>query len=201
MAKMNLPNRLTVFRLILVPFCVAVTVLPESVLPSYVSLFIALAIFIVASVTDALDGKIARSRNLITDFGKFLDPLADKFLVIGEMMALVYRYDAYRPWLFWVLFVVVFRELAVTSLRLIISSGSSHIVLAAGILGKIKTVCQMVFLCAILAEPAIYSLLKLETLVKWPPLALVFAALTVIFTLWSGIDYFVKNAKYLDADK
>ncbi len=201
MSKLNLPNRLTLFRLILVPFVVAIIVLPESLIPGRISSLIALALFIVASVTDAIDGHIARSRNLITDFGKFLDPLADKFLVIGVMMALVYRYDSLRSWFFWVMLVVVFRELAVTSLRLMISSGENHIVLAAGKLGKIKTVCQMVCLCAVLFEPAVYSFAGLEKLAVWPPLTLVFSALTLIFTLWSGIDYFVKYGKYLDSSK
>ena len=197
MKKMNLPNKLTLLRLFMVPSCVAATLIPGTV-PA----ILAIILFIAAAVTDALDGNIARKRNLITDFGKFMDPLADKFMVIGELLAIVYRFDRIRPWFFWVAFAVVFRELAVTSLRLILVSSDKHLVLAAGILGKCKTVCQMVCIVAVLLEQLFLSLW--ETAPAWtadyPPLSVAFSALTFIFTVWSGIDYFVKYGKYLDAE-
>ena len=99
-AKLNLPNRLTLARLIMVPFCIAAVLLPVTLVPEWLSRLIAAMLFVAASVTDCLDGKIARSRGLITDFGKLLDPLADKFMVIGTMMAILYRYDNVSSWLF-----------------------------------------------------------------------------------------------------
>lgn len=115
-AKMNLPNRLTVLRLIMVPVFIAVMVLPDSVVPALVTGIIGAFLFITAAMTDMLDGKIARKYGLITDFGKLMDPLADKFMVIGALTVIVYRYDTLRPVFIWALLVVVFRELAVTSL-------------------------------------------------------------------------------------
>jgi len=203
MSKMNLPNKLTLFRLFMVPFCVAAILIPESVLRADIASVVALVLFVAAAVTDALDGKIARKYHLITDFGKFMDPLADKFMVIGAMMAVVYKNDCIRPWFFWVMFAVVFRELAITSLRLILVSSEAHLVVAADILGKIKTVCQMVCVCAVLIEPTIIGLFDNvpEWMTTYPPLSFVFSMLTVLFTVWSGVDYFVKYGKYLDADK
>ena len=96
-AKMNLPNRLTVLRLIMVPVFIAVMVLPDSVVPALMTGIIGAFLFITAAVTDMLDGKIARKYGLITDFGKLMDPLADKFMVIGALTVIVYRYDTLRP--------------------------------------------------------------------------------------------------------
>ena len=107
-AKMNLPNRLTVLRLIMVPVFIAVMVLPDSVVPALVTGIIGAFLFITAAVTDMLDGKIARKYGLITDFGKLMDPLADKFMVIGALTVIVYRYDMLRPVFIWALLVVVF---------------------------------------------------------------------------------------------
>lgn len=200
-AKLNLPNRLTVLRLVTVPFCVAAAVMPESVMPGWLSALIALVLFIAASVTDALDGHIARKYSLITDLGKFLDPLADKFLVIGVMLAAVYRYDAIRPWFFWVVFTVIFRELAVTSLRLVAVSSGSRKVIAAGWTGKIKTVCQMICICAVLGEPLICRLMPeggfAAFIAGYRPLTLLFSALTVIFTLLSAVIYFKRYGGFL----
>ena len=194
MSKMNLPNKLTLLRLFLVPVCVAATLIPGTV-PA----ILAIVLFVAASVTDTLDGKIARKRNLISDFGKFLDPLADKFMVIGELLAIVYRFENIRPWFFWVSFAVIFRELAVTSLRLILVSSDKHIVLAASTLGKWKTGCQMSCIIAVLLEQLVLSLWESAPawIAAYPPLSVVSSALTFVFTVWSGIDYFVKYGKYL----
>ncbi len=192
---MNLPNKLTVFRLILVPFCVAAVVMPESVIPAWVSAVAAAIIFAAASFTDMLDGRIARKYGLVTDFGKFLDPLADKFMVIGTMMAIVYRNDAIRPWFFWLVLCVIFREFAVTSLRLMISSSSGEVV-AAAMPGKIKTVLQMFTVLSALLEPVFAGLSGAgEGYYKLLPVTLCLSVLALLFTLWSGIDYFVSYAK------
>ena len=155
--KMNLPNKLTVLRLLLVPFFVVILMVTNAVWASLVGL----ALFIIAALTDMLDGKIARKNNLVTDFGKFLDPLADKFMVIGAMLVIMYRSmtsDApnrlFSTLFFWAAMMVIFRELAVTSIRLV-ASGSKGVVLAANMLGKIKTVTQIICVCACIAEPII----------------------------------------------
>ena len=166
---MNLPNKLTVLRIVLIlPFLLVLYLdVPGA---SY----IALAIFIIASLTDLLDGKIARSRNLVTDFGKFMDPLADKLLV---MSALLWFVEAGRlP--AWAMLVVVAREFAVTALRLIAVERGR--VIAAAWSGKIKTASTMV--CIVL------MFLPIPDLVNTLCVAVI-----VVTTLWSGVEYFVKN--------
>lgn len=201
--ELNLPNKLTVLRLFAVPLCVIAVMLPERWVPSAVSAVIALVLFIAASLTDMLDGKIARKHNLITDFGKFLDPLADKFMVIGTMLAILCRNGGIRPWFFWVVLIVIFREFAVTSLRLIASTSGGQVV-AAGWLGKVKTTVQMVTVCAALLEPVLYAGISGtagEWLLRFPPLTCAASLLTVYFTVASGIGYFRQLWKYLDAEK
>jgi CDP-diacylglycerol--glycerol-3-phosphate 3-phosphatidyltransferase len=201
--KMNLPNKLTVLRLILVPIFVVIMMVSNALWASAVGL----ALFIIASLTDMLDGKIARKHNLVTDFGKFMDPLADKFMVIGAMFVILYRSlslyaDAklFANIFFWAFMIVIFRELAVTSIRLVVS-GSSGIVIAANMLGKIKTCTQIACVICCIAEPVIYDLLGQEKLLKLLPASLVTSALMLIFTLWSGINYIVSYWKYLDPEK
>ncbi len=200
MKKMNLPNKLTVLRLCLVPVFVIIMMISDAVWASAVGL----ALFIIASLTDMLDGKIARKYNLVTDFGKFMDPLADKFMVIGAMFVILYRsLSVYTDRLFsqiffWAFMIVIFRELAVTSIRLVVS-GSSGIVIAANMLGKIKTCTQIACVICCIAEPVIYGLLDMKT--DHLPVSLVTAALMLIFTLWSGINYIVSYWKYLDPEK
>lgn len=195
---MNLPNKLTVLRLFMVPLCILSILIPESWLPSWISSLIAGVIFIAASVTDMIDGKLARKYNLVTDFGKFMDPLADKFMVIGSMLAILYRYDNIRPWFFWCVLVVVFRELAVTAMRLVVSTGDGTVV-AASKLGKIKTVTQIVCVCAVLFEPLFYPADSLPA--RLLPLTVLAAAACTLFTLISGIDYLRAYWKYLDWKK
>ena len=198
--KMNLPNKLTVLRLILVPIFVVIMMISNALWASALGLFL----FIAASLTDMLDGKIARKYNLVTDFGKFMDPLADKFMVIGAMFVILYRsLSLYSDKLFsnvffWAFMIVIFRELAVTSIRLVVS-GSSGIVIAANMLGKIKTCTQIACVICCIAEPVIYEMIGMET--NSLPVSLVTSALMLIFTLWSGINYIVSYWKYLDPEK
>jgi CDP-diacylglycerol--glycerol-3-phosphate 3-phosphatidyltransferase len=200
MKKMNLPNKLTVLRLCLVPVFVVIMMLSDAVWASAVGL----VLFIGASLTDMLDGKIARKYNLVTDFGKFMDPLADKFMVIGAMFVILYRsLSLYSDKLFsnvffWAFLIVIFRELAVTSIRLVVS-GSSGIVIAANMLGKIKTCTQIACVICCIAEPVIYELLEIGTAHLY--VSLVTSALMLVFTLWSGINYIASYWKYLDPEK
>lgn len=204
-AKMNLPNKLTVLRLCLVPVMIAVMVLPDSLVPELVTGIAGAFLFIFASVTDMLDGKIARKHHLVTDFGKLMDPLADKFMVIGALAVIVYRYDALRPVFIWAMLIVVFRELAVTSLRLVAST-SGGVVVPANMLGKIKTVTQIVCVSAAIIEPMLYEIPFLRNFlpawwVQYTPLTYLCCAAMVLFTVWSGINYFVGMWKYLDPEK
>lgn len=210
MAKMNLPNKLTVLRMCLVPVILIVGFIPASGVWWYVTNLICAALFIVASITDMLDGKIARRDNLVTDFGKFMDPVADKFMVIGAMFVLLYRFENLTLPLMLSLIVIVFRELAVTSMRLVASSGKG-VVLAANYLGKLKTVSQIVAISTIFIEGALQQALKLiiELITKqellWRtdiiPLSWISLAFCVVMTVWSGLNYIISYWKYLDPEK
>ncbi len=193
---MNLPNKLSVLRMILVPIFVIVMM----VVPDPWGSIIGVSLFIIASITDMLDGKIARKYNLITDFGKFIDPLADKFMVIGALLVILYKYATIRPVFIWAVIIVIFRELAVTSIRLVASS-SSGVVIAANWLGKIKTCTQIACVCATIIEPLIYGAFGLDKMLVYLPLTYLTTALMIIFTLWSGINYIVSYWKYLDPQK
>lgn len=188
--KLNLPNKLTLLRVILVPIAMAAILLPQN---STLACVLGAAIFLLTSLTDMLDGKIARKRNLITNFGKFMDPLADKFMVFGVLLAILVRFDALAPVLVWVTALVILRELAVTSVRLI-ASGSSGKVIAASYLGKAKTVTQVVCIMTILLEPVLFSesmpvLSALSVLSEYHILTYLTIAAMVVMTVWSGIDY------------
>ncbi len=200
--KMNLPNKLTVLRLIMVPIIMVVMLLPlNTILWGVLSAII----FGAASFTDMLDGKIARRDNLITDFGKFLDPLADKFMVIGAMMMLIFRYSGVlQVCLTIAVTIVVFRELAVTSIRLVASG--SGVVVAANMLGKIKTVSQIVFILCAMLEPVIFevaSLISGMDLVKYDYHVLTYASMAVstFFAVLSGVNYLKTYWKFLDPEK
>ena len=208
--KMNLPNKLTVLRLCLVPVLILVGMLPEKILPFYVSCVICAVLFIGTAVTDMLDGKIARKHNLITDFGKFMDPVADKFMVIGAMFVILYKFAHLRTVMIFVLLIVVFRELAVTSMRLVVSTGEG-IVVAANMLGKIKTVSQIVAISTVFLEPVvqkvflgILSVFGVDlgwTRIDIVPLTWASLAFCVFMTLWSGINYLKAYWKFLDPQK
>lgn len=202
--KMNLPNRLTVLRLLLVPVFVAVLLVSDALWAEIAGL----AIFCIAAYTDHLDGKLARKHNLITDFGKFLDPLADKFMVIGAMLVILFKSMSeeapnrlFCTVFFIAVLIVIMRELAVTSMRLVVS-GSSGIVIAANMLGKIKTVSQIVCVIACFAERIFYGHIEaLHFLGAYLPLSLLTTAVMAFFTLWSGIHYIKSYWQYLDPEK
>jgi CDP-diacylglycerol--glycerol-3-phosphate 3-phosphatidyltransferase len=157
-----------------------------------------------------LDGKIARRDGLITDFGKFLDPVADKFMVIGTLFVILYKFPHLKNLMIFTLIIIVFRELAVTSMRLVVSTGEG-IVVAANILGKIKTVSQIVAISVVFLEPVLQLIIKFvaglilgETLV-WRtdiiPLTYISIAFCLVMTVWSGINYIASYWKYLDPEK
>jgi CDP-diacylglycerol--glycerol-3-phosphate 3-phosphatidyltransferase len=214
---MNLPNRLTVLRLIMVPIFMAVMLLPSfadfSDVIDMILTVVGAFLFIAASITDMLDGKIARRDGLVTDFGKFLDPLADKFMVIGALLCIFFNSSmsgnkVMSTVFFFSLVVVFFRELAVTSIRLVASS-SSGVVIAANMLGKIKTVTQIVAICSALLEPVLIRIIGMligegsipEVVLNYPPLTLVSTVVMMYFTVHSGINYIVGAWKYLDPEK
>lgn len=195
---MNLPNRLSIMRVIMVPIFMIAVVLPESIIPDTWSRIIGAAIFILTALTDMLDGMIARRCNMITDFGKFIDPLADKFMVFGAMLAILYKYEYIRPVFIWVALIVIFRELAITSMRLIVSSNAG-VVIAAAWLGKVKTVTQILCIITILLEPVLIpetSPLYDLHLFTW----ITMAAMTIM-TIWSGIDYMKSYWQFIDPTK
>ena len=202
MKKLNLPNKLTLLRLILVPVFVVVMLVSNELWASIVGL----ALFIIASLTDMLDGKIARKYNLITDFGKFLDPLADKFMVIGAGLVILYKsLTGGAPKLFCIVFfvamlIVIFRELAVTAMRLVVSS-SAKVVVAANMLGKIKTCTQIACVIVCIVEPNLYALLGCEKVAAILPASLATTILMAFFTLLSGVNYLKSYWKYLDPEK
>ena len=166
---MNLPNKLTLLRIVLIlPFLLVLYL--EVPGASY----IALAIFIIASLTDMLDGKIARKYNLVTDFGKFADPLADKMLVTAAMLWFVEIGQMPA----WMLLIVICREFAVSGLRMIASDKGR--VIAAGWSGKVKTASTMV--CIVL------MFLPIPAPLNWACIAVIVGT-----TIWSGVEYFVKN--------
>ena len=214
--KMNLPNKLSLLRLCLVPvILVAGMIMPEysTVAPSitfYIFTIICAALFIGASVTDMLDGKIARRDGLVTDFGKFIDPIADKFMVIGALFVLLIKFKNLEVFLLVTLITVVFRELAITSIRLV-ASNASNVVLAANMLGKIKTVTQIVAISTVFLEPVVQWITRLITeaivghSVYWRydilPLSWISIALSLVMTVWSGIAYIKGYWKYLDPQK
>ena len=219
MSKMNLPNKLSLIRLCLVPvILVAGMLMPEysTVSPSasfYVFTVICAALFIGASVTDMLDGKIARRDGLVTDFGKFIDPIADKFMVIGALFVVLIKFEQIEFFKYFTvvsLIIIVFRELAITSIRLV-ASKSSSVVLAAAMIGKIKTVTQIVAISAAFLEPVLQWIVKLIAeavsggTVAWRydimPITWVAFALSLVMTVWSGIDYIKTYWKYLDPEK
>ena len=205
---MNLPNKLTVLRMIMVPIFMVVMLLPESVIPFDIMCIISATLFILASITDHLDGKIARQRNLITDFGKFMDPLADKFMVIGALMCIIYRFDVLRFYVLIVTIIVVFRELAVTAARLVASTTGGKVI-AANMLGKLKTVFQIIFISAVFIEPVLWKFLAslippldfLTKILYGFPVSFITMAATAVLTVWSGANYIKGCWKYINTNK
>ena len=177
---MNLPNKLTMFRVILIPFFVVLMLVD---ITSY-DKWIALAVFIIASLTDLLDGRIARKYNLVTNFGKFMDPLADKLLVCSALICLV----ALERIPAWVVIVIIAREFIISGFRLIASDNG--VVIAASYWGKFKTTFQMVMFCLMIADIAQIALLT--QIVMW---------VAVVLTVVSLADYLMKNKEVMKDTK
>jgi len=187
---LNLPNKLTVIRIILIPVFMLVVLAPLNwgeltVLGSTIETtqLVGTIIFIVASLTDWLDGQIARKRNLVTNFGKFADPLADKLLVATAMIVLVGQNLAPS----WVVAVIIMRELAVTGLRLLLVEQGGT-VLAAAWPGKIKTNTQMFAIIFLLLNDFPFGFLPFS-------IGTVMLYICLFFTIYSGADYFIKNSQ------
>ena len=192
---MNLPNKLTMLRVLLIPVFM--------VCAANRWMLAAGIIFAAASLTDYFDGHLARKNNLVTDFGKFMDPLADKFMIFGALIAIcasdfIIADDLTVPhWLLynvflWSTLAVVFRELAVTSMRLVVSR-ESGVVVAANMLGKIKTVSQFLCIIIVLLEPIVFP--------TGGFLSLFSMLIMVTFTIWSGISYIRQYWDFLDPSK
>lgn len=195
---MNLPNKLSLLRIILVPVFMLALIFP--VFGDTVSRIVALVIFIVAAYTDFLDGKIARKYGLVTDLGKFLDPVADKLMIIGALIGFLPMCSPHiglSRAVAIVTFVVVFRELAITSLRMVISDGKGE-VMAANWLGKCKTVTQIFCICTLFAEPVIFGAKGLCGIFLLSYIALLAMG---IITLWSGINYLLIYLPVINGDK
>mgnify|MGYP001149147196 CR=1 FL=1 len=185
---MNLPNKLTVFRMILIPVFMLVLALPLDwgtlqVAGAVLSVthLVAAIIFIVASLTDLADGKIARKYKLVTNFGKFADPLADKLLVMTALIFFVQF--GWVP--AWMVAIIVIRELAITGLRTLIVENNGK-VLAAAMPGKIKTASQMVAISFFLLHDIVFAMFNI-------PFAMIMIWIALLATIYSGIDYFYKN--------
>ena len=193
---MNLPNKLTIFRIIMVPVFLVLLCVPLPLSDTMTRILTAV-VFAITALTDMVDGKIARKYNLITDFGKFMDPLADKFLVIAAMLGILVRFDYLRVVFVWAAAIVIFREFAVTSIRLV-AAQKSGLVVAASWLGKVKTTTQMICIVCVLIEPVI---LPFTPFTEWHLLSYITIAAMTVMTLWSGIDYLKTYWPLLDAKK
>ena len=180
---MNLPNKLTIFRVILIPFFVFFMLAPY--FPDN-GKYIAVAIFIIASLTDMLDGKIARKYNLVTNFGKFMDPLADKLLVCSAMICLV----ATGQLASWIVIIIISREFIISGFRLI--AADNGIVIAASYWGKFNTVFQMLMI--------IVLILDIQN-AGFQVLGVILTYVALVLTVVSLIDYIVKNKQVLKEQK
>ena len=195
--KLNLPNALSLLRVILVPFFMAAIIFMNGKFGIWGRVVPAI-IFALTGLTDMLDGKIARKYNLVTDFGKFIDPLADKFMVFGALIAILTSYSYIASLFVWVSAVVMLRELAITSLRLVVA-GKSGIVIAASWWGKVKTATQIVALVVIILEPVVCG--KLYNVYDNPIASYVAMAAILITTVGSGISYIKAYWPHLDTNK
>nr|WP_295971604.1 CDP-diacylglycerol--glycerol-3-phosphate 3-phosphatidyltransferase [uncultured Bacillus sp.] len=184
---MNIPNKITISRILLIPVFLIIMLVPFSwgeitILGAEmpVTHLVGAIIFIIASCTDWIDGHYARKYNLVTNLGKFLDPLADKLLVSAALIVLVDLDMAAS----WIVIVIISREFAVTGLRLVLA-GQGEVV-AANMLGKIKTWTQIVAISALLLHNILFEMISIpfDRIALW---------VALFFTVWSGVDYFIKN--------
>ena len=196
---MNLPNKLTLIRIAIVPFFVLFMCVSDIPLR-----FVwALLLFVAASVTDLLDGKIARKYDLITNFGKFLDPLADKILVAAALVCFVEQGWTYS----WIVIIILLREFTVSGIRLAAISGNQTAVIPANIWGKVKTVFTMIAIIAVLAMHILMTfglLVELEGSFVSIPVQIItdiLMYLTAAVTLISGVKYLYDYREYIDPKK
>lgn len=202
--KFNTPNKLTIFRIVLIPFFMVF--LLYNIFGGEKEIWcriVSAAIFIIASVTDFLDGYLARKNGQITNFGKFMDPLADKFLIFGAIVAIlasdfaiydgsIISQEILRQVFLWSGIVVIFRELAVTSMRLVVNNASG-IVVSANMLGKIKTNTQIVCVCCLILEPILLPFCG-------NLISLISCIVMTVFTIWSGLSYLKAYWPYIKSD-
>ena len=179
---MNLPNKLTILRVIMIPFFVAALLYDGGANQNM--RYVAAALFIIASLTDMLDGKIARKYNLVTNFGKFMDPFADKLLVCAALICMI----ELRELPAWMVIIIISREFIISGFRLVASDNG--VVIAASYWGKFKTTFQMIGVVLLIFN--IPALSTLTTIIVWIALAL---------TVISLVDYIVKNAGVLTEGK
>lgn len=183
---MNLPNKITIFRVILIPVFLILLMVPGIPLGKWIAIFV----FIIASLSDMVDGKIARKYHLVTDFGKFMDPLADKLLVCSALIALI-DLDMIPAW---AVIIIIAREFTISGFRLVASDNGR--VIAASMWGKVKTTVQMITIIYLLVMVAADLKIKALTIVGN---ALIFIA--VALTVISLIDYMVKNKDVISTSK
>ena len=181
MSSMNLPNKLTILRVIMIPFYV---IFQMGYLGGEAAKYVALTLFIIASLTDFLDGKIARKYNLVTNFGKFMDPLADKLLVSAALICFIELGSLPA----WYVLIIISREFIISGFRLVASD--KGVVIAASYWGKFKTVFQMVMICLMIAN--IPQLQVVTDIVMW---------VAVVLTVVSLADYLIKNKGVMKEQK
>ena len=208
--SMNVPNILSLVRVLLVPVFVATLIFMREL--KWWGIIVPAIVYGLTALTDMLDGKIARKYNLVTDFGKFIDPLADKFMVISSQIAILFwmvlRADGeiqhvILPMIFvWVVLLILLRELGVTSLRLVVA-GNSGIVVAASFLGKMKTVSQMVGTVVIIVEPILSYFDNSVCSFLWNSHIFAYVAMGIMAftTIFSGLDYLRTYMPHIDSNK
>ena len=206
--KINLPNKLTIFRILIVPVFMFFILIDAHYLGDWAQTWakiFAAALFLIAAVTDLIDGILARRLNLVTTFGIFMDAVADKFLIVGAMIAITASpyFEEMSFWMAWATMIVFFRELAVTSIRLIANSSDGKVI-SANILGKIKTFSQCVCIMTILLEDAVitqrFSSMQCD---QFPPYLFSYITMIVmcLLTVYSGFVYIKSYWKYIDPAK
>ena len=195
---MNTPNKLTLIRMIVVPFFLLALVLKFQH-----AMLVALVLFIAASLTDYFDGMLARKHGLVTNFGKFLDPLADKMLTTSALLGFMIMDSSVLPGAMWITFITLFREFVVFGIRLAAVSDGGKVV-AANIWGKAKTVSQMVGIITVIFAQWLHIDTVLLTDLAYEILRLVGVCamwISAILTIVSGVIYVIDNAKFIDPKK
>ena len=196
-SALNVPNTLSLIRVCLVPLFVLALIFMRDM--GIWGCIVPTVVYILTGLTDMLDGKIARKYNLVTDFGKFIDPLADKFMVLSSMITILVwmllRGETFLAIVFvWVVLIILFRELGVTSLRLVVANKAGEVV-AASMFGKLKTVSQMAGTVVLIVEPYIPFFSENHIL------SYVFMAVMAFTTIFSGLDYLKAYLPYIDSNK